>query len=242
MLDTKYSPTLIRIYFMKISFVLVFLCMSFFLVSCKSKGTPTTSKPVPAVNFDKESADHIESLEKNGSAFKVGQIKDVTHYRAIELDDKTWCDFWVTTNKEIKNVTDSTVSIHKVVESEAWPENVAACPKKVGNDSDEVVTYKLSELLADSKEAIRFETDAKYRCGLMSECTAAKVISVGDREIEKQTYKCFVTDYKFKDNEEITIDACVSKRSIFEGVVEFKVINKADGKWIDKQMLNYSAI
>ncbi|OFZ49048.1 MAG: hypothetical protein A2381_15720 [Bdellovibrionales bacterium RIFOXYB1_FULL_37_110] len=77
---------------------------------------------------------------------------------------------------------------------------------------------------------------------LCDNCTSSQFIRMGDQTIDNRPYRLFVTEYTYSDGNTYVLETLVPRSSLFEGVIEYILYNKASNLWIDRRYFNYSSI
>ena len=73
--------------------------------------------------------------------------------------------------------------------------------------------------------------DHNYRCSQNSACATSRFVKSEDTQLKGVPVKLITTEYTYKDGEVGILNTWVSTRSLFEGVLAYKMINKKTEKW-----------
>lgn len=219
----KFSPTTM----ITLAFLLVF-------TSC-GKDEAQTAQPAQdsTVNF-------LNLLGGLDEKYINGQFKDISQHRYHKTETGLWCDYWETVRYEVMYVIDNDLRLRTNISTHPWPENESACPKVTGDEGEFTESFNISEMQKSNKEFIRYYTDNNYRCAEMKNCTSSKFLSRQAKFLNGKSYTQIKTQYTFSTGEEYVLEASVSTKNIFEGIVEYKMTNLSDGKWVINRFLNYS--
>jgi len=214
--------------------VILILFASTLLFSCGKKN-----------NISSPNSDYFSNLIKSldeVTVLKVGQTKSVSQYKMTEQANNIYCDYLEDITFTITNIVGNSLTIQTQITSKLMSDNDSRCSARSGSDSNQTNTFNKTEQISYWKEFIQYYVDANYRCSKIKNCTLSQFIRMEDQTIDNRPYRLFVTEYTYSDGNTYVLETLVSRSSLFEGVVEYILYNKASNLWIDRRDFNYSSI
>ena len=202
-----------------------------FLTSCGGDNSTTGDEGMFGPFTSSHANKFIQEIKQKSPAYRPGQMKMVYQSKEKEISKDIVCDYWDDRTISVTKVNQNTITLETKSKTSLMNNEPTSCPQRLSEDSTNSKQFLITEYEKITTEFIRYHIDHQYRCTQNPSCETSRFIKSEDTELKGVAAKLITTEYTYKNGDVGILNTWVSKNSLFEGVLAYKMVDKTTEKW-----------
>jgi hypothetical protein len=208
------------------------ICLLLLLSSCGD--SPADAESSAKVFFTSQQADLFIQQLKTKAPYKIGQQKKIWQDLRKTVSS-TICYYWEDRIIEIIDVKTATLQLNVDSKSTLMETKDSKCPTTNNDDFNRTQEMSKEEYERISSRFVKYYIDHNFRCSELKSCKSSKFISSKEADLKGIATVLVTTEYAYDNGEVAELQAWISTRNLFEGVLKYQLINKETNQWWSKR-------